>query len=84
MSIHCFAQSVSGGHAERQHWRDQVYDDRSARSTFVIGLVLELMPHPELTDSTNMAQGFAMMPVMWSIGGTVGSVTIYPFPVTGC
>ncbi len=33
---------------------------------------LSLSMDSELTDSTNMAQGFAMMPVMWSIGGTVG------------
>ncbi|OCH95370.1 MFS general substrate transporter [Obba rivulosa] len=26
----------------------------------------------ELTDSTNMAQGFALMPVVWSVGVTIG------------
>ncbi|EMD34052.1 hypothetical protein CERSUDRAFT_117561 [Gelatoporia subvermispora B] len=26
----------------------------------------------ELTDSSNMAQGFALMPVVWSVGATVG------------
>ncbi|KAJ3557587.1 hypothetical protein NM688_g1389 [Phlebia brevispora] len=35
-----------------------------------IGVIKCMMT--ELTDSTNMAKGFAMMPVMWSIGGTVG------------
>ncbi|KAI0359917.1 MFS general substrate transporter [Trametes cingulata] len=35
-----------------------------------IGVIKSMMA--ELTDSTNMAQGFAFMPVMWSIGGTIG------------
>jgi hypothetical protein len=26
----------------------------------------------ELTDSTNMAQAFALFPIIWSIGGFVG------------
>jgi hypothetical protein len=26
----------------------------------------------ELTDSTNMAQAFAMIPVVWSLGGFLG------------
>ncbi|KIJ65572.1 hypothetical protein HYDPIDRAFT_187328 [Hydnomerulius pinastri MD-312] len=26
----------------------------------------------ELTDSTNMAQGFALMPIVWSVGSTLG------------
>ena len=26
----------------------------------------------ELTDETNMAQGFALIPVTWAIGGTLG------------
>ncbi|KAG1767185.1 MFS general substrate transporter [Suillus placidus] len=29
----------------------------------------------ELTDSTNMAQGFALIPIMWCIGGFVGPLT---------
>jgi hypothetical protein len=29
----------------------------------------------ELTDSTNRAQGFALMPVIWSTGSTIGLVT---------
>ena len=36
--------------------------------------ITDLAFSSEITDSTNMAQGFAMMPVMWSIGGTVGYV----------
>ncbi|TBU50435.1 MFS general substrate transporter [Dichomitus squalens] len=28
----------------------------------------------DLTDASNMAQGFAMMPVMWSVGGTIGPI----------
>jgi hypothetical protein len=28
----------------------------------------------ELTDSTNMAQGFALIPIMWCIGGFIGQV----------
>ncbi|KAI0833428.1 MFS general substrate transporter [Trametes gibbosa] len=35
-----------------------------------IGVIKSMMA--DLTDSTNIAQGFAFMPVMWSIGGTVG------------
>ena len=35
--------------------------------------------YTELTDSTNMAKGFAMMPVMWSIGATVGYVLASTF-----
>ncbi|KAF9815816.1 hypothetical protein IEO21_04328 [Rhodonia placenta] len=35
-----------------------------------IGVVKSMMG--ELTDSTNMAQGFALMPVVWSAGATVG------------
>ncbi|KAH9945434.1 MFS general substrate transporter [Epithele typhae] len=35
-----------------------------------IGVIKSMVA--DLTDSTNMAQGFAMMPVMWSIGGTIG------------
>ncbi|RDX57347.1 MFS general substrate transporter [Lentinus brumalis] len=35
-----------------------------------IGVIKSMIA--DLTDSSNMAQGFAMMPVMWSIGGTIG------------
>ncbi|KAI0327808.1 MFS general substrate transporter [Cubamyces sp. BRFM 1775] len=35
-----------------------------------IGVIKSMMA--ELTDSTNLAQGFALMPVMWSVGGTIG------------
>lgn len=28
----------------------------------------------ELTDSTNRAQGFALLPVVWSTGATIGQV----------
>lgn len=28
--------------------------------------------HIELTDSTNIAQGFSLMPIMWSAGMTIG------------
>ncbi|PCH42368.1 MFS general substrate transporter [Wolfiporia cocos MD-104 SS10] len=35
-----------------------------------IGVIKSMMG--ELTDSTNMAQGFALMPVVWSAGATVG------------
>jgi hypothetical protein len=28
----------------------------------------------ELTDSTNMAQGFALIPIMWCIGAIIGQV----------
>ncbi|KAI0649187.1 MFS general substrate transporter [Trametes meyenii] len=35
-----------------------------------IGVIKSMLA--ELTDSTNMAQGFALMPVMWSAGATIG------------
>ncbi|KAI0926214.1 hypothetical protein AcW1_008437 [Taiwanofungus camphoratus] len=35
-----------------------------------IGVIKSMMG--ELTDSTNMAQGFALMPVVWSAGATIG------------
>ncbi|KAH9838448.1 MFS general substrate transporter [Rhodofomes roseus] len=35
-----------------------------------IGVIKSMMG--ELTDSTNMAQGFALMPVVWSAGATLG------------
>ncbi|KAL1949403.1 hypothetical protein VTO73DRAFT_8284 [Trametes versicolor] len=35
-----------------------------------IGVIKSMMA--DLTDSTNIAQGFALMPVMWSIGCTIG------------
>ncbi|CCM04325.1 uncharacterized protein FIBRA_06496 [Fibroporia radiculosa] len=35
-----------------------------------IGVVKSMVA--ELTDSTNMAQGFALMPVVWSAGATIG------------
>ncbi|KAG1715740.1 hypothetical protein ID866_1408 [Astraeus odoratus] len=28
----------------------------------------------ELTDASNMAQGFALLPIMWSLGGSLGYV----------
>ena len=28
----------------------------------------------ELTDSTNRAEGFALMPIVWGLGATVGCV----------
>ncbi|KZV82755.1 MFS general substrate transporter [Exidia glandulosa HHB12029] len=35
-----------------------------------IGVVKSVMG--ELTDATNVAKGFALMPMVWSIGGTIG------------
>ncbi|KAG0699248.1 MFS transporter [Suillus ampliporus] len=35
-----------------------------------IGVMKSMMG--ELTDSTNMAQGFALMPIAWSLGATIG------------
>ncbi|KAH9939493.1 MFS general substrate transporter [Amylocystis lapponica] len=35
-----------------------------------IGVIKSMMG--ELTDSTNMAQGFSLMPVVWSAGATIG------------
>ncbi|KAG1738420.1 MFS transporter [Suillus paluster] len=35
-----------------------------------IGVIKSMLG--ELTDSTNMAQGFALMPIAWSLGATIG------------
>ena len=32
----------------------------------------------ELTDETNMARGFALIPVTWAIGGTIGFDILLP------
>jgi hypothetical protein len=37
-----------------------------------VGVIKSMMG--ELTDSTNIAQGMALMPVVWSTGATVGYV----------
>jgi hypothetical protein len=29
----------------------------------------------ELTDESNMARGFSLIPVIWAVGGTIGLVT---------
>jgi uncharacterized protein YcsI (UPF0317 family) len=39
-----------------------------------IGVMKSMMA--ELTDSTNMAQGFALIPIMWALGVTIGSVLV--------
>jgi hypothetical protein len=38
----------------------------------IIGVMKSVMG--ELTDSTNRAEGFALMPVVWGLGATVGYV----------
>jgi hypothetical protein len=30
----------------------------------------------ELTDETNMARGFSLIPVIWAVGGTIGYGTL--------
>jgi len=35
-----------------------------------IGVMTSMMA--ELTDETNMARGFSLIPVIWAIGGTIG------------
>lgn len=35
------------------------------------GVVKSMMA--ELTDETNMARGFSLIPVTWAVGGTLGS-----------
>jgi hypothetical protein len=35
-----------------------------------IGVVKSMLA--ELTDETNMARGFSLIPVIWAIGGTIG------------
>ncbi|KAG0699250.1 major facilitator superfamily domain-containing protein [Suillus ampliporus] len=44
-----------------------------------IGVMKSMMG--ELTDSTNMAQGFALMPIAWSLGITIGTHTFLPSAV---
>jgi hypothetical protein len=35
-----------------------------------IGVIKSMLA--ELTDETNMARGFSLIPVVWAIGGTIG------------
>ena len=44
---------------------------------FTLFLVIKSMM-AEVTDSTNIAQAYAYMPIAWSTGGTIGQV----FPVS--
>jgi hypothetical protein len=37
----------------------------------------------ELTDETNMARGFSLIPVIWAVGGTIGFVTSLDTTATG-
>jgi hypothetical protein len=37
----------------------------------------------ELTDETNMARGFALIPVVWAVGGTIGFETLLNTTHTG-
>ena len=43
-----------------------------------IGVMKSMMA--ELTDETNMARGFSLIPVTWAVGGTIGfSTSSFPF-----
>ena len=43
-----------------------------------IGVMKSMMV--ELTDETNMARGFSLIPVTWAVGGTIGfSISFFPF-----
>jgi len=44
------------------------------RHFLIIGVMKSVMG--ELTDSTNRAEGFALMPVVWGFGATVGYVNL--------
>jgi hypothetical protein len=37
-----------------------------------VGVMKSMMG--EITDSTNRAQGFALLPITWQLGGTLGYV----------
>ena len=41
-------------------------------TSVLVSIVFDSGVSVDLTDPSNMAQGFAMMPVMWSVGGTIG------------
>lgn len=43
-----------------------------------IGVIKSMLA--ELTDESNMARGFSLIPVIWALGGTLGSGT----PSTSC
>jgi hypothetical protein len=42
-----------------------------------IGVIKSMLA--ELTDDSNMARGFSLIPVIWALGGTIGFGDIY-FP----
>jgi hypothetical protein len=46
-----------------------------------IGVIKSMLA--ELTDDTNMARGFSLIPVIWALGGTIGFEDIAYF-VIGC
>ena len=41
-----------------------------------VGVIKSMMG--EITDSTNIAQGMALMPVVWSTGATLGYAGYFP------
>ena len=45
---------------------------RTFGSNEYLGVIKSIMG--ELTDSTNRAQGFALLPAVWCLGTTIGSV----------
>jgi hypothetical protein len=40
-----------------------------------IGVIKSMLA--ELTDETNMARGFSLIPVIWALGGTIGYGTSF-------
>jgi len=42
------------------------------RQFLIVGVMKSVMG--ELTDTTNRAEGFALMPVVWGFGATIGYV----------
>jgi hypothetical protein len=66
--------SCSCGLAERQHWRHQ--SEIMPLSITIPDLTLLQSMVGELTDSTNMAQAFGIMPVIWATGITIASVHV--------
>ena len=67
--------SMLGFGLSRQYWALVVSRCIEGALNGNVGVAKSVMA--EITDSTNMAQGFALLPAIWSVGSTIGSVKIF-------
>ncbi|KAJ3556456.1 hypothetical protein NP233_g11973 [Leucocoprinus birnbaumii] len=69
------ADGVVKMHARRFQWQYRCFEDRHGRGTMkFIGLPSESHSRSQLTDSTNVGDAFALMPLMWSAGTTIAPI----------